>query len=181
MIDEPELHLHPKAQDKLIDLLINEAKDKQIFISTHSPYIYMNCYSKNVGLYIFNKDNNGYIDINDAKGKKWGVFPWSPSWGEINYYAFNLPTVEFHNELYGYLQERENKFAEQEFEDYLVNNKVKKSKKWIRLHKGKIKLPYDMTICSYVRNCIHHPENTNNKRYSEDELRESINELLKLL
>src|SRR5690606_30726868 len=39
LIDEPELHLHPKAQDKLMELLLNESKDKQIILSTHSPYI----------------------------------------------------------------------------------------------------------------------------------------------
>lgn len=26
----------------------------------------------------------------------------SPSWGEINYFAFDIPSIEFHNELYGF-------------------------------------------------------------------------------
>jgi AAA15 family ATPase/GTPase len=38
LIDEPEISLHPQAQKTLLNLLIEESKDKQIFISTHSPY-----------------------------------------------------------------------------------------------------------------------------------------------
>lgn len=37
-IDEPELSLHPSLQKKLIDLFIEYSKDRQIIISTHSPY-----------------------------------------------------------------------------------------------------------------------------------------------
>lgn len=37
-IDEPELSLHPSLQKKLINLLIEYASDRQIVISTHSPY-----------------------------------------------------------------------------------------------------------------------------------------------
>lgn len=181
LIDEPELHLHPKAQDKLIDLLIKESKDKQIFISTHSPYIYMNCYSKDIGLHIFSKKDSGEISIENAKEKKWGAFPWSPSWSEINYHAFDLPTIEFHNELYGFLQERETRYNESDFEDYLEQNKVTKSKKWIRVQKGVVQTPYDITLCSYIRNYIHHPENTNNTKFTEQELRDSINILINLL
>lgn len=38
VIDEPELSLHPSAQKRLMQILLKESKDKQIIISTHSPY-----------------------------------------------------------------------------------------------------------------------------------------------
>lgn len=38
VIDEPEVSLHPDLQRKLFELLIEYSKDKQIIISTHSPY-----------------------------------------------------------------------------------------------------------------------------------------------
>lgn len=38
VIDEPELSVHPTLQKKLMQLLMEHAKDKQIIISTHSPY-----------------------------------------------------------------------------------------------------------------------------------------------
>lgn len=38
-IDEPELSLHPALQKKLMKLLLEYASDRQIIISTHSPYM----------------------------------------------------------------------------------------------------------------------------------------------
>ena len=38
LIDEPEISLHPDLQRKLFKLLVEYSKDKQIIISTHSPY-----------------------------------------------------------------------------------------------------------------------------------------------
>jgi AAA15 family ATPase/GTPase len=37
IIDEPELGLHPSAKQKLLRLLLKEAKNKQLFIATHDP------------------------------------------------------------------------------------------------------------------------------------------------
>lgn len=37
-IDEPELSLHPSLQRKLINLLLEYSKNRQIILSTHSPY-----------------------------------------------------------------------------------------------------------------------------------------------
>ena len=41
MIEEPEIHLHPKAQAELASLLVEEAQaeDKQIIMTTHSEHI----------------------------------------------------------------------------------------------------------------------------------------------
>ena len=38
VIDEPELSLHPSLQRKLCNLLLEYSTDRQIIISTHSPY-----------------------------------------------------------------------------------------------------------------------------------------------
>jgi len=40
-IEEPEIHLHPKAQDMLCDILVETAKahDKQIVLTTHSEHV----------------------------------------------------------------------------------------------------------------------------------------------
>lgn len=38
LIDEPEISLHPDLQKNLFKLLVEYSKDKQIIISTHSPY-----------------------------------------------------------------------------------------------------------------------------------------------
>jgi predicted ATP-dependent endonuclease of OLD family len=99
-IDEPEICLHPRAQRKLFDAILNLSKTKQIFLTTHSPYFFEGRSSmNNIGLFIF-KRNDNKSDI-EKINRAWGLFPWSPSWGEINYHAYNLPMLEFHNELYG--------------------------------------------------------------------------------
>ena len=38
VIDEPELSLHPRYQQRVLRLLANYAKDRQIVYATHSPY-----------------------------------------------------------------------------------------------------------------------------------------------
>ena len=41
LIEEPEIHLHPKAQAELAEVLAETAKaeDKQIIMTTHSEYV----------------------------------------------------------------------------------------------------------------------------------------------
>lgn len=73
LIDEPELHLHPKAQEKLLDLLLEEAKDKQIFISTHSPYMFKGAIGAGAKLSIFKRNDEG-IEVIDARDNGWGIF-----------------------------------------------------------------------------------------------------------
>lgn len=38
LVDEPEMHLHPQFQKKLLDALKEISKKTEVFISTHSPY-----------------------------------------------------------------------------------------------------------------------------------------------
>jgi len=95
-IDEPELCLHPKGQTKLLEALLEISKTKQVFLTTHSPYFLVTPHLSNVGLFIFRKDGISNI-VEDASLEP--MFPWSPTWGEINFKAYKLPTVELHNEL----------------------------------------------------------------------------------
>lgn len=57
LIDEPEISLHPQAQKKLFQLLLQESKDKQIFISTHSSYFTEPSYIKNIVRFQKTKEN----------------------------------------------------------------------------------------------------------------------------
>jgi len=113
--------------------------------------------------------------------------PWSPSWGEINYHAYNLPTVEFHNELYGYLQakatdEDEQNYYEENFDSWLKDKlNTKQNKNWIKIKSDGTTKNTKRTLQTYIRNSIHHPENTNNTLYTDEELRESINLLINII
>lgn len=181
IIDEPELHLHPTLQSKFVSYLKNLSTNIQIIVNTHSPYFYKNCLtSADIELLVSRKDTGDKVSLSNT-GNISGLFPWSPSWGEINYTAFDMPTVEFHNELYGRIQETQSAWRESAVENYFVNQGLQKSKQWIRSIQGVPGQPYPITLMTYVRNSIHHPENINNEKYSEMELTKSIEYMIELL
>ena len=185
LIDKPELHLHPKAQKKLLELLLEELKDKQIFISTHSPYMFQGAIGAGAKLSIFKKKDTD-IQIIDARSNDWGIFGrYSPTWGEINWHAYGLPMVEFHNELYGFIQakaisENDKNYSEDDFEKYLIGKGIAQDKTYVRLKKDGTTENQNRTLSTKIRNIIHHPENKHNK-FTEQELKKSIESLILLL
>lgn len=187
LIDEPELHLHPKAQEKLLDLLLEESKDKQIFISTHSPYMFKGSFGAGANLLLLKRNSKDEIDIVNAKAEGWGLFgDISPTWGEVNWFAYNLPTIEFHNELYGFIQsiaidENEKYSYEREFDDWLVSKGLEQNRSWIKEIKGVAKEPQSRTLQTFIRDSIHHPENKHNKKFTDAELKLSIEQMIKIL
>lgn len=194
LIDEPELHLHPKAQERLLDLLLEEGKNKQIIVSTHSPYLFKGAISQNAKLLLFVRNDNDSIKIVNAREKSWGLFPsWSPSWGEINYFAYNMPTVEFHDELYGFLHENYiSTAADQDeadirskqtyFERNYLQTKLSATRKWTPEMGAVAKSEENVTLATFIRNKVHHPENKTMQAstYTENDLKQSIENLISL-
>lgn len=183
-IDEPETFLHPNAQTKLLEALKIISTVQQVFVTTHSPYLLRSYDSNSHALYTFHKDTNtNHITPSTALnlfGKS------SPTWGEINYYAYGMTSVEFHNELYGFIQAKavatDPKYDfEQEFDSYLGTLGLAQSKQWVREKGGAAQTPQNRTLQTYIRNFIHHPENTSNTVYTPDELKQSIEELIPLV
>lgn len=181
LIDEPELHLHPSAQQKLAELLLSESAVAQIVVSTHSPYLIRSFMASAVNKVVLKRAARGDVGVEYAGAMTSRLFPWSPSWGEVNYNAYGMATVEFHNELYGWLQEKDSLASESQVETHLVKQGIAKSKSWIKEQGGVAQPAYDVTLCSYVRNSIHHPENRSNPPFSDLELAESIKTLIAVI
>lgn len=183
-IDEPETFLHPQAQNKLLDALEKISDKSQIFIITHSPYLLKKYKKETHSMSIFSKD----AGLNKVEaGKEFDLFgSSSPSWGEINYYAFGVLSVEFHNELYGFIQakailEDEKNYFEDEFEKYLISKGINQDQSYIKLKKDGSTENQNRTLPTKIRNIIHHPENPNNAKYTDGELETSIEFLIPLL
>ena len=179
-IDEPEICLHPTGQKKLLDALMVISRNKQVFVTTHSPFMLSCPRLKNTGLFIFKKaqNNSSIVPANTAP-----MFPWSPSWGEISYKAYNLPTVDLHNELYGYIQEMNSLIAIPNVDQWLNSNGIASNKQWTKEKKGIPLQPQSTTLQSFIRNHIHHPENVTmqGNRYTQAELKQSIDEMITLI
>jgi len=178
IIDEPELHLHPKLQQNLFNHFKDVAQTIQIIVSTHSPILFQNVYQHNdIQLLITTKENNEII-VDDARSAGFGLLNWSPSWGEICYFAYNVSTIEFHNDLYAALQDRENKEHVSEIEDWFTNTKnFPKSIRWNDPVKGQMQ----ETLMTYIRNRIHHADNQGRPMYTPQQLKQSIENMINLL
>lgn len=183
MLDEPETWLHPTAQLRLGDALSKIGGRQQVLIITHSPYLIRK----------FDSTKNHRLAIMAGQGAErridtsttFGLFGvGEPTWGEINYRAFNICSHEFHNELYGHVTkhlERQNvdgkAASERELDAYLVKEGLAQTKSWVRGPSQR----YPATLTVFVRNSIHHPENMHNDAVTDAELRESTEALVRIV
>lgn len=181
-LDEPELFLHPRAQDKLLKSLNKLAcnDNSQVFITTHSPYILKNYNMNNSRVYILDKDSEKihYESMEDL------VLP-DVTVGEITYKAFKIPNVEFHHRLfsdiYGLWTEKVNKYRLTTIDEELFVGKYNlPTKKYIPKKRGQWKDEEDRSMPYIIRNCQDHPEVKERNSYSEEELKSSIESLVQI-
>jgi hypothetical protein len=90
IIEEPETNLHPCVQRQFLEIIKNHLPNRQIFISTHSPYIFEK-YLDSSNLIIGKYSDTGTV-LENPDYHQW-LFS-SVSWGELSFHAFNLPTFE---------------------------------------------------------------------------------------
>jgi predicted ATP-dependent endonuclease of OLD family len=159
-IEEPETSQHTDHQKKLISafLELSTTPNTQVIITTHSATLVKALKFEHLRLV---KSENSTKNIETVLPNQ---LPY-PSLNEVNFLAFSEVTEEYHNELYGYI----------ELEGELVN-----------FRNGKPNVPYNkqmrdgtfrveqIILTDFVRHQIHHPENTNNIRYTFENLNESI-------
>ncbi|MFA5299714.1 MAG: AAA family ATPase [Lutibacter sp.] len=190
-IDEPEICLHPRAQKQLIDAMVLVSKTQQIFISTHSPYLLKTFDSTSHDLFSFER---GADSVKATPSCQMKLFGWSPSWGEINYIAYGLATVEFHDELYGALHERfissapdvteadrRSRIDNFDLEILAGGNTAKQTIPWSRLRGGVQQIPFNVTLTTFIRNEMHHPESSQTYASTESDLKKSIECMINIL
>ena len=190
MIDEPDLHLHPSLQEDFVKVLLEFSKNAQIILTSHSP-LFLKQLSHNEKVKIIIMDRKGSQQPEVIAMNKM-VLPYASA-SEVNYLAFGLPTVELHDEIYGFLHQKyiDNATDEQEakkrsyldeFDDYL-KTKTTQTRKWTPEQGWTTKTESDITLQTFIRNKTHHPENKTmqDKNFTDKELRQSIDEMIKII
>lgn len=192
IIENPEIHLHPKAQLKLMDFLSFMSSFCQIIIETHSDHIIKNVL-----------DNDGQVIKLDnfepicyTKNSK-KILP-TITIGEVKWTAFDMPTIDFHVSLYSYLQEKFSVSGINSLDDEIRNTTTFNSNatlydtKCKRYHNHAGALSVDETLPTYLRNVIDHPKNTkpgepartkymSNVKEFDEALRTSIDFMIKII
>lgn len=158
-IEEPETSQHPEHQRALISALIALSKTArtQILLTSHSPEIVKQLKFENILLIAGRHPGN----IRRIKEKD---LPY-PSLNEVNFSAFDESCFEYHNELYGYIQAEDRMSQFKRGRPTMTYNKIN--------HDGS-KTAQQITLTEYIRHQIHHPENEDNRRFNDTELRQSI-------
>jgi len=161
LLDEPETHLHPQAQEYLRNELIKITKNKEnniVLFATHSNYMIDKDHIDRCFRVL--KEKNKRTKLERIKGQ-------DSSYSEVNYEVFHIPTNDYHNELYGYLED-------------ISKTKLEALPKSKKRYNDKTKATETVSLATYIRHSIHHPENTKNKKFTAEELVQSIEALREL-
>lgn len=159
-VEEPETSQHTENQKKLIEALLelSGANNTQVIITTHSANVVKKLNYSNLRL-ILNSDAGKMVETVSP-----GQLPY-PSLNEVNYLAFSEITEEYHNELYGYIE------AEGQWDAYKAG---KPTIPYIKIIRNGSTRQDQVVLSEYIRHQIHHPENTHNPHFTEQQLQTSI-------
>ncbi|QWF35571.1 ATP-binding protein [Latilactobacillus curvatus] len=183
LIDEPEIYLHPKAQDKLMDSLRKLTPNNQVFITTHSPYILRHFRNEIDNVDIIKNDLSKKVSTMEQLYFK------NPSMSEVTYKAFGVPTQDLHQHLFTTLQLKwientDGKHTLNAFDKYLNSYYgVPCDVAFVPRINGEWKQKEFRTLPYVVRNEIDHPEVLEDKMndLSDENLKESIDCLFNIL
>lgn len=156
LIDEPELHLHPRLQEKFVAFLLEFSKNAQIILASHSPLLVKQLsFNENVKISVLESDGQQVSEIEKR------VLSYISA-NETNFLAFNLATEEYHNELFEELKfiNGDDKSIKDFDNDFFVTAKGEpKNSPW----KGNQNEVSDHT---FIRNQIHHQKENGKTEHS---------------
>lgn len=181
LLDEPETSLHPRWQKEIVNLIKLMLTDvdgnvPQIFLATHSEKVLESLITRDDVLIVRLSKHDGNIKTETIDEMDLRL-P-TPTFAELDYVVFHVPSLEYHNELFNrfaYQIGKNSTVAVDENIQKLVkklykNNANQFEKTRIYFVHGK---PYSTnTIPTYIRDFFHHPNEM--QAPTEDELVKSI-------
>lgn len=179
-IDEPEMSLHPKWQEKVHSyfkqLFIDASgiQQNQIFIASHSSAFLKKALTDETSLVVRLVNHDGRVEAQRIEHPTYLSYV---TFAEVNYLVFDIVSAEYHNQLYCQIQNRNNLSKVKACDDYIFHHHAFNPSLHMR-HSGYGRVQYN-TICSYIRNAIDHYDNGH--VYTEEELRSSIQLMQEIL
>lgn len=184
-IDEPEISMHPRWQNKILDyyqglFTVSGTMNNQMFFATHSEKVISKALEdRSKNLVIVLNDENG--EIIPHKITTPSVLP-SVTSAETNFLAFGIPSVDYHIELFGWLQEKKGLTSVKETDNFILSSpnydSVIHHKEYIFSRPDGHTTTYE-ALPTYIRNCIDHPDGSHS--YTDEEFETSIKLLIELL
>lgn len=176
-IDEPELSMHPSWQRKILDYFRNLYKDTttgnhkaQLFFASHSEYVVASALKNpNDVVVIVLKENGGVISSRKITTPI--VLPTIVA-SEVNYAAFEIPTIDYHIALYGAIQAKYNKQKITDCDAFIENCACYDKGQHEKITTNPITMTQYKTLPTKVRNRIDHPDTA--PAFTEEEMEESI-------
>lgn len=163
-IEEPETSQHSHNQKLLINAFktLSQAENTQVILTTHSSHMVKQLAFDDLRLII--EVAAGAKQILDVEPS---ILKY-PSLNEVNYSAFDEVSEEYHDELYSFL----------EYHRWLNDYKVGKPQlPYTKLRNDGSTVQEQHILATYIRHQIHHAENTHNRPYTAQELKQSIEEM----
>ena len=152
-----------------------------MIIATHSEYVLRSALEDRDNiLIIVLSDNNGTVCSRNITTPT--VLPTITS-AETNYLAFGILSVDYHIELYGYLQNKTGFSTVKDCDNYIANqtalfNPSLHGKSSSFTNPNNHHTTTYQTLPTFIRNLIDHPDPTRN--YTQDELKLSTELLIEL-
>lgn len=166
-IEEPETSQHNDHIRMMMDALksLSSRDHIQIIITTHSGYLVKQLDYDNLRLVSFDGEIKKVERVDVAQ------MPYV-SLNEVNYLAFGDVTEEYHDELYGHLECRGDLSA-------YIGSQPKEP--YVRENRTGTMVTEQKSKTEIIRHQIHHPENHHNPRYTQAELKSSIERMRQYL
>lgn len=180
MIDEPELSMHPKWQEKILQYYIGlfttdaGAQKAQLFFATHSDHVLKHALTDQANNLAIVLERDGE-NIKTRKIDSPSVLP-SITSAETNYLAFDLISNDYHIELYGWLQDKESRNSVKSCDEFILAQQHYSPE--IHAKPSNFGRANYSSLPTYIRNAIHHPDSGNT--FTQAELRRSIKLLIEL-
>ena len=175
LLDEPETHLHPQAQEYLLAEVKKISKNERnnvVVFATHSNFM--------IDKEDLSRNFRITKEANCTKIERLSKV--ISSYNSVNFDVFDIASSDYHTELYAKLHLKYQ--MEDENDQKRSNIQPFDESFFCKIHLQKKNKPSrgianQVTLSTYIRNCINHPDNGN--KFSTDELLKSINLMRRFL